>query len=429
MTVLLLLAAIPIAAFLLIVSFRSPISLVVAYAAIVPFGSATDLPLPVPPPFNTLSSLAGLVAFGGMLLHLLLVRRGSDRLSPALPLWLLFVGVAGLSFNWSIEPSATADDLMLLVSVVALYVVTGLMPVRKADLQGIGSAIIAGAAVASAVGLVLFATGQAPVGKSGVPRFVITGDDANHTAAGLLLPLVLAVARSFDQRQRPSARAFAFVGVVLMLTGILLTGSRGGLAAALVGIVVVMIHSASAPRAVGVAVTVGLAVAFGLLQAPDALENRLVSASSTGRTDIWKLGLDACPAYCPVGSGFGTFPAVYEEEFRTNPEGGGFRTAGFRAHNIWLQALIEMGIVGLLLLFLGFAATVRDVAKLPQEDRGPPLAALLALALASSLISNLTFKYFWLVLMYGAIAVSATTGTEGEEHSMPVNTMQSKRPV
>ena len=208
-----------------------------------------------------------------------------------------------------------------------------------------------------------------------------------------------------------------------MTTGILLTGSRGGVLAAVVGIVVIMLCGGSTRRAVGLVVVVGLAVAVALRQAPASLEDRLVETSSTGRTDIWQLGLDTCPTYCVHGSGFGSFPAVYEEEFRTNPEGGGFRTAGFRAHNIWLQALIETGVTGLLLLLLAFAATVRDVRKLPREDRGPPLGALLALAVASSLISNLTFKYFWLVLMYAAVVVSAADHTRRESMAERVGTM------
>jgi O-antigen ligase len=426
MSVLLLLAAFPLVAIVIVSGFRSPLGvLVLAYAAIVPFGSATDLPIPLPPPFNTLSSLAGLVALLGMLVHLLVVRRGSASLPPAVPLWLLFLGVAGLTFAWSVDRSATADQLLLLASVMAVYVLTALMPVRQVDVQRIGTAIIAGAAMASLIGIGLFVAGRAPIGKSGVPRFLITGNDPNHTAAGLLLPLLLAISRTVDPRQRPANRTLAIGGVALMTTGILLTGSRGGVLAAVVGIVVIMLCGGSTRRAVSLVVVVGLAAALALRQAPASLEGRLVETSSTGRTDIWQLGLDTCPTYCVRGSGFGSFPAVYEEEFRTNPEGGGFRTAGFRAHNIWLQALIETGLTGLLLLVLAFTAATRDVWKLRREDRGPPLGALLALAVASSLISNLTFKYFWLVLMYAAVVVSAAGHTTREQFLEPVGTMES----
>jgi O-antigen ligase len=422
-TLLLAAAAVPLAVLVMLVGLRSPVGVLVAgYAAIVPFGSATDLPIPLPPPFNTVSSLAGLVALGGMLLHVLLVRRGSVRLSPTVPLWLCFVGLAGLTFAWSVDAPTTADDLLLLGSVVTLYVLTALMPVSTQEAQRVGTAVIAGAAVASVIGIGLFATGNAPVGKSGVPRFLITGDDPNHTAAGLLLPLILAISRTVDRRQSSAARMFAVSGVAVMATGIVLTGSRGGLVAAVIGTLVVMVHIGSTRRALAVVVIVGLAVVVGVRQAPENLENRLASTSSTGRTDIWNLGIATCPTYCLRGSGFGTFPAVYEEEFRTNPGGGGYRTAAFRAHNIWLQVLIEMGIAGLVLLVLTFAATVRDVARIPREDRGPPLGALVALAVASSLISNLTFKYFWLVLMYAVIVVSANR-TESRSRLAVVGTM------
>lgn len=412
----LLLAVVPVTAVVLVAGLRSPLGvLVVTYAAMVPFGSATELPIPLPPPFDTPSSLVGLVVIAGLLLHVLFVRRGSVRLPPAVSLWLLFVGWAVLTFAWSVDRRATADQLLLLVSVMAIYVLTALVPVRPVDVQRVGSAVIAGAAVACVIGIALFVAGRAPIGKSGIPRFLITGNDPNHTAAGLLLPLLLAISRMVDRRQRPANRAFAAAGVALMTSGILLTGSRGGVLAAVVGIVVVMIYGGSTRRTVTVVVVVGLAVAVGLQQAPEKLEERLVATSSTGRTDIWQLGLDTCPTYCGRGSGFGSFPAVYEDEFLTNPKGGGFRTAGFRAHNIWLQALIETGAVGLALLVLAFGAVILDLRRLAREDRGPPLGALLALAVASSLISNMTFKYFWLVLMYATIVVSANDRIEREQ--------------
>ena len=421
---LLVLAAIPLVVVVLVFGLRSPLGVLVAgYAFIVPFGSAIDLPIPLPPPFNTVSSLAGLAAVAGMFLHLLLVRRGPVRVPSAAPIWLLFLCLAGLTFAWSVDGARTIDDLMVVVSLVALYVLTALMPVSTPHAQRICTAIMTGAVVASVIGIVLVVGGHAPIGKSGVPRFLITGDDPNHTAAGLLLPLMLAMSRSVDRRQSPPARAFAVGGVVVMATGIVLTGSRGGVLAALTGTLVVMAHTGSTKRAGSVVIVLGLAVLLGLRQAPEKLQDRLVARTSTGRTDIWQLGLATCPRYCFVGSGFGTFPAVYQKEFRTNPEGGGYRTAAFRAHNIWLQALIEIGIAGLVLLVLGFAATVREVARLPREDRGPPLAALLALAVASSLLSNLTFKYFWLVLMYSVIVVSAAGRTESERGTLPVGRM------
>jgi O-antigen ligase len=404
----LLLAGVPIVVIGVLVGLRSPVgALVAAYAAIVPLGSAVDLPLPLPPPFDTLSSIVGVLASAALLAQLALVRRGAPRLSRSVPLWLVFLGLSGMTFAWSVDPAATSKELFLLASVTALYVVAALLPITPDQLRRIGTAIIGGATAASLLGLALFVTGHAPVGKSGAPRFLITGDDPNPTAAGLLLPLVLAVWRALDGRRAPIARIGWASAATAMGLGIVLTGSRGGIVAALIGVIALGLQTGTAKRFLAAGVVVALVGFLTLALAPAALQQRLANSDSTGRTEIWRLGLSSCSQYCLAGSGWGTFPDVYQRQFRTDPRAGGFRTAGFRAHNIWLQALIELGVVGLIVLVLAFAAAAQELLALPRAERAPPLAALVALAVASSLVSNLTFKYFWLVFMYAAFTVNA----------------------
>ena len=390
---------------------RSPIGvLVTAYALIVPFGSAIDLPIPLPPPFDTLSSLAGVAAIGGMLMHLVLARKGAPRLVPALAAWAGFLGLCAASYAWSIDRDGTWTDLLLLASVVVLYGLTTLMPVSEPQVARIRDAIILGGALASLLGVFQLATGRTPVGESGQARFLLTGGDPNHTAAGLLLPLLLAVGRATHRGERPRTRVVSGGAAALMGIGILLTGSRGGLVALAAGLGVVFLQDLDVRRVLVAGGVLSVGLVFGLALAPADLETRLTTAGSTGRTDIWRLGVAACDRYCLAGSGWGTFPAVYQEEFRTNPAAGGYRTEGYRAHNIWLQAVVEVGVAGLVLLVVAYGASVVDALRLPRDERGPPLAALVAMAVASSLVSNLTFKYFWLVPMYAALAASARRG-------------------
>lgn len=424
MFVALLLATVPLVALATIIGLRSPVgALVAAYAAIVPLGSAVDLPLPIPPPFDTLSSILGALASAAMAAQLVLLRRGTARLPSAVPVWLVFVGFAGTTFAWSVNDAATVKELFLLVSVVAVFVLASLLPITAAEVHRIGTAIVGGATAASLLGIGLFVIGRAPVGNSGAPRFLITGDDPNHTAAGLLLPLALAMWRALDRRPPRLVRGGWAAAAAAMGVGIVLTGSRGGLVAALVAVGAIAVQAGSLRRAAVVLAVPPVVALLAVTVAPAALQERLLRSDSTGRTEIWRLGLAACSEYCVVGSGWGTFPDVYQTQFRTDPDAGGYRTQGFRAHNIWLQALIELGVGGLLALVGAFAAMARDLIRLPPEERGPPIAALLALAVASSLVSNLTFKYFWLVLMYATFAVNGSrvgTMPPSAESSVPV---------
>lgn len=389
---------------------RSPVAvLVTAYAAIVPFGSAIDLPIPLPAPFDTLSSVAGVAAIGGMAAHVALTRRSAPGLHAPMAWWLLFLGISACTYAWSIAPRTTVRELLLLASGIVLYLLAAVMPVTRRELERIGIGIVAGATVASLLALAMLITGRTPIGESGTPRFVITGDDPNHTAAGLLLPLVLAVVRGLDRHRAGVDRVASLGAAALMTLGIVLTGSRGGLISAVVALLVVGLHGARPGRVAAVGAAIVMFGLVALAAAPPEVETRLTSTSSTGRTTIWRLGVDACADHCALGSGWGTFPQVYQREFVTNPIAGGFRDEGYRAHNIWLQAIVETGVAGFVALVAAYGLVVREARRLGHAgDRITALAALTGLAVASSLVSNLIFKYFWLVPTYVALAASVS---------------------
>lgn len=112
-----------------------------------------------------------------------------------------------------------------------------------------------------------------------------------------------------------------------------------------------------------------------------------------------------------LACGWGTFPEVHERALLTDPAAHGNRLR-LEAHNVWIGTLIEAGLVGLVLLVFGLVVTVRGVLSLPRRVRGPPLAALAGLILTNSFLGTIEFKYFWLVLLYGAVAVNAHLAVE-----------------
>lgn len=397
-------------------TLRLPLLVLTVYVATVPFGSAVALPLSLPPPFDTASSVLGLLALIALAVDAAVGgRRRRAALGAPHALFVAFVGVAALTVGWSIDRTATLEDLVLLVSVVGLYVTTSTVQLTRAQLDRVATAVAAGGVIAAVYGTVLVRGGGVSGGRSGVARFALTGRDPNHTAASLLLPLLIAVDRALDSARDLRARAAWGAGAVVIFVGISLTGSRGGLVATIVGVVVLLrIRVAGASLKVG-AVAVVVVVAAVLALAPPQLERRLASTGTTGRADIWRLGLRSCEQYCVVGSGWSTFPSVYREEFRQAADVGGFRGEGYRAHNIWLQALVETGVAGFLLLVAAWAALFRQASRVTSGLRGVSLAALAAMAMASSLVSNLTFKYVWLVPMFVSLAARVPGSAAREE--------------
>jgi hypothetical protein len=72
--------------------------------------------------------------------------------------------------------------------------------------------------------------------------------------------------------------------------------------------------------------------------------------------------------------------------------------------------LIETGIAGLLLLVAALVLVAKDLLRLPKGIRGSPLAGFAGLLVASTFLSTLGFKYFWMVLMYVGMTTLAHEG-------------------
>ena len=144
---------------------------------------------------------------------------------------------------------------------------------------------------------------------------------------------------------------------------------------------------------------------------PFGLAERNVSTtSSSGRTSVWKVGLAACPQYCPLGSGWQTFPIVYAKTQPTVPGADVLAGAGgsYQPHNVILLVAIELGVPGLLLFFSVCGLTTLEAWRLPKPSRGPPLAALIGTFQASLLLSNLGYKFYWMAFIMVALNRSAS---------------------
>ncbi|MBA3310151.1 MAG: O-antigen ligase family protein, partial [Nocardioidaceae bacterium] len=240
-------------------------------------------------------------------------RTAAVRLSPTVPVWLLFLSLAGASVLWSVNPDATVSDFVILASLILLYVFVSLSHVDRVVLRRTENGLLLGGVIVTCWGLAqLFLLGGFPddtaaVGPAPDGRF---GNDLvgpDNLPVALLLPLVVALSRAVTLTGRPQRFLHALIAL-LILGGILMTGSRGGILAALVAAVTLAFVIPRSARASLLAYgAVGLAVAalVWIYHPWGVAEREVETTSSSGRTDIWQVGLAACPRYCPVGSGWG----------------------------------------------------------------------------------------------------------------------------
>jgi O-antigen ligase len=402
----------------LLIALRRPLAALAGYAAVVPFGSS--VPVPGPPPLDDLSSLAGAAVIAGLAVRLAASLRPALPVRPQTALWTLLLAVAALTALWSGAPARTLLGVTVLASLVLLYALVAATPARLADLHTVEAGIVLGGALVGCYAVYLAVTGQlahvveqrfvaAPGGSETGPAA-----DPNVTAAALLLPCLLAVATAFGSG-RVLVRLTALLAAAVTVTAIFLTGSRGGLLALLVGLLVLLALSPHRRRALlALAVpAVGVAVAVAVAVAPASVTERVSSDSrSSGRSDIWRIAVLSCPEHCLQGSGWSTFPLVHEDRLLSDPAARGVQWR-FEAHNVWLSALVEGGVAALVLLTAALVVTARRLWRLPQALRAPPLAALAALLVANGFLSTLPFKYFWLVLVHAALVESASSEAPG----------------
>ncbi|MGH2706797.1 MAG: O-antigen ligase family protein [Actinomycetota bacterium] len=406
----LLIVLAPVGAVVFILGLRAPLSVLLpAYAALVPFGSGIVVPVGLPPPFNTLTTVLGMAVTLATGVNLLTSRSRGVRLPPAVYVWMLFVGVASLTMGWSLKPSATLTGVLILVSLISLYAVTSLMPVSARDLFWLEHGIILGGLATGAYALYLVLGPGLTTTRIGLPRFATAGGvgsdvDPNITAAALLLPLAVAVGKAIQRSSMLERLGYGFSGAVIM-AAITLTGSRGGMLATLIVLGVLIVNGRGRVAALSSGLLIVVIAVGTFSQAPEALKERIVSvdAQGSGRVSIWMVGLQSCSNYCWAGAGYGAFPEVYKRNLAEVLEASS-RPGSYRAHNMWLGALIETGYLGVLLMTIALAFVVRDVLRMPREVRGPPLAGMAGVLASNMFLSNLGFKYFWLVITYATLA-------------------------
>lgn len=206
-------------------------------------------------------------------------------------------------------------------------------------------------------------------------------------------------------------RSLAVVAGLATLVALMLTFSRSGFvaAAAVLALAVLQIR----PRWKAAAALVAMVV-VGYAATPRIYHDRIRSVTLTDeslrlRYGIWEKGLEMAASRPVLGVGIGTFAAHYGRVAPPPPRS---------AHNVFVEVLAEMGVVGLAayLWLLGAAfRRLRRVAASPEPslDGWPArqVAGGLALALAGYLVSSSTLSHaFTSHLMAGlAIAFALTT--------------------
>jgi hypothetical protein len=223
----------------------------------------------------------------------------------------------------------------------------------------------------------------APVGPTG--EGAMRDNNAFARVLVLSLPLCWILAR---QARRRSAKLLALLCGAVIVSGLVMTFSRtGGIAAAMVGAAALLWVR---PRWKAVAVLLVVAtLAFAL--APEQYRGRLQSVSPDDwslklRYRIWARGLEMTKARPLLGVGIGTFTEHYAR-MAPPPKRS--------AHNVFIEVLAEMGVLGLLSYLALLAMVLWRLSRLAaaRSEWTRVVARGLLLGLLGFLIMSTTLSH------------------------------------
>lgn len=312
-----------------------------------------------------------------------------------------FMGWAVTSLLWSLDNALALDALLRwgLSFLLMAIVFTAARDRRSAVL--ICGAFAVSAALSTVIG--------AAAGRSVDGRLTGTLADPNEFAAFLVPALLIAGALAATAAN--ALRRLAFAGVALICgVGILLTGSRGGIIAALAALAAWLVFGGRWRfRVLAAAAVIGVvAIAYLNAYADPATRDRvmqvtaqdeLASDGGTGRTDIWRVGLRAFDDNPVRGAGVGNYteatPRYLDQPGLVRRSDFFFETPKV-AHNMYLQALVEVGIVGTSLFGLALLLVMRSAVRAARafRRRGDDQMELLSRSLLAGLVGTLAADFF-----------------------------------
>jgi O-antigen ligase len=375
---------------------------------------------------TSVSSGVGLAKLAGFALLLSwLAKSTTDAGTREYQLWTEFPGLtwvlaaflawACLSFLWAGDGSAVISSVSRYLLGIALVPIafTALRDVKT--VRAVMCAFVVGALFSAGYGVLAGSALSTEVGEP--ERLAGTVGDPNLLASVLVVAMIFSAALALTAKRGSLGRPLGWIGAAVCVIGLILTFSRGGLLTLAMALVIAPFFSRRKGAAfAGVAlIALTVIVYFTALAPQDARDRLSAQNGGSGRTDIWRVGWRLVEANPAVGVGAGNFPAASVKYILVPgalTHKGTLIDEPAVAHNMYLQVLGELGVVGLamfgaiLLTSLGSGI----VATRRFRERGDSELAILAAAGVVSLAALLGSYYFlseeyskqlWLLLAFG----------------------------
>ena len=361
---------------------------------------------------GTVSRMVGMVACGLSIFYIL-SNRDEKFLVKKILMFGLFPVYALISILWSPTSSSGISSLFSLVAMLILLSARGMNEREK-------SLICWSMMLSTAVFSIWLGFQQEDFNNRA--EIVTSGGstDPNGLAANLAVSLLITLDKWYKAKKHIS-KILSFSIMIIIIFGIMVTGSRGGAIAAIAGIIFYIVlslrgnaseHGFEIQRfliilALGVLVVIFL-ISYGAIN-PATIERMfaddIAETGANGRFESWGYYIDAAmesPFTILFGHGYGS------ESWITLKAIG--RSSG--AHNVFIGHFATTGIIGLLLMCIPIVMLLRKTFKNHDALACSLLLVVLITCLSLDFYLN---KGLWNVFLLAFIGMKAVENHEGGE--------------
>jgi putative inorganic carbon (hco3(-)) transporter len=314
---------------------------------------------------------------------------------------LLFLAWAAMSLVWATQASNGTSVLLRFALNFTLFPIVLVAVRRLDDVIWLYVVFVTGALTAAAYGQLHTASAAAGGRLEG------GGLNPNQLGEVLVVAVVLAATLAANRRWSPAARVTAFAAASLAAIALFLTLSRGALIGLGAALLIAPFAVGRGRRAAALALATLAVLAtvgwFAVIASPSSLQRvtHPAKAGGSGRETLWKVGWRMFEAHPVNGVGVGNYQVVsihylLRPGITTHDQFIVDTPAQFPPHNIYLNVLSELGIVGLTLFLaiLGLTLSAALRAARAFSRRGDPIGELLARGLFIALTGYLAALFF-----------------------------------
>lgn len=301
----------------------------------------------------------------------------------------------------TLTPALGLDSLLAVIPPLALF--CAMVRLRAYRPHWLAVALLAGTLAGIILGAVQVASSSDQLSpwylyaETSVGRAVGFFANADHMATLLVVTIpflaaILAAARGASMQRYSAITAVVSGLALLILVGLALNGSLAGYGLALPVIVasaLIILPPGSRMRLWVVAVAGLLMIGSVIALETTAIGNSHLGAHATSsvdsRAEIASTTSKAVADFMPFGSGLGSFRSVYALYERPEQVSDVYV---IHAHNDYLEIALELGVAGIILMFLFFVWWAAAVWRAWRRPEAGPFARAAAIASGAVLVHS-----------------------------------------